>query len=82
MLLAVALAGLGQAPAWIAVPGGAVLLLWVADRGQHQWLADKFPGMPKDRIVGVSVAAHAMLGAVACAAAYAFGRFSSWLFAV
>lgn len=81
VVLAVTLGGFGSAPAWIAVPGGAMLLLWIADRGQHRRLADKFPGMPRSRVLSLSITGHALLAAVACAGAYALGRLSGWFFA-
>ena len=54
-ILGAAIAGMAHAPPWIAVPLAAVVLLWVSDRGQHRWLAERFRHLVPGYILSLSI---------------------------
>ena len=78
-MLGAAVAGLLHAPAWIAVPLAAVVLLWVSDRGQHRWLVDRFPRLPPEYTLVLSIGSHLALNLVATSASYILGVASRWV---
>ena len=78
-ILGAAIAGMTHAPAWIAVPLAAVVLLWVSDRGQHRLLAERFRHLAPGYIVALSIGAALLLNLVATAAAYVFGAVAWWV---
>ena len=78
-ILGAAIAGMAHAPPWIAVPLAAVVLLWVADRGQHRWLAERFTRLAPSYILSLSIGAALLLNLVASSAAYVFGMVAWWV---
>ena len=67
------------APPWMAVPIAAVVLLWVWDRGQHRWLAERFTHLAPIYILSLSIGAALLLNLVATSAAYVFGVVAWWV---
>ena len=77
-ILGAAIAGMANVPSWIAVPLAAVVLLWVSDRGQHRWLAERFTRLAPSYILLLSIGAALLLNLAATSAAYVFGIVAWW----
>jgi hypothetical protein len=78
-ILGAAIAGMAHVPPWIAVPLAAVVLLWVSDRGQHRWLAERFTRLAASHILSLSIGAALLVNLVATSAAYVFGVVAWWV---
>lgn len=64
---------------WWAIAAGAVVLLFISDRGQHRRLAEEFPGLPERYVLALSIASHLANNALFCALAFALGAIINWL---
>lgn len=67
---------------WQAVPLGAVLLLYVSDRGQHRWLVERFADLGRGKIALLTVGGHLLNNLFFCALAYIFGVGIPWLWGI
>lgn len=74
VIMATALAGLITVQAWPAIVVGTVVLLFSSDRGQHRWLADRFPHRSRGDIVALSVVAHVLNNLFFMVLAFIVGR--------
>lgn len=73
IFLTACLAGALSVPALLSVLSLSVLLLFVADRGQHRELVERFQSLPRDWILLLSFGSHVVLNMLSLAASYAVG---------
>lgn len=77
-MLTMCLLGLIGGASWLAIPGGAVVLLWLSDRGQHRRLGDRFQRLGREYVLTLSIGASLLNNAFFCALAYIVGMIVRW----
>jgi hypothetical protein len=76
IILAVALSGGVSGHLWPLLFAGAVVLLVLADRGQHQALIEHVEGRNRPLVAALSIGAHLVNNLLFCALAFGLGRLS------
>jgi hypothetical protein len=79
VILGVSLVGLIDWKSWWTVPAAAVVLLFVSDRGQHRWLADRFPALDQRHVLALSIGAHLLNNTFFMILAFVAGAATRWL---